>query len=413
MLAFITTIALLILLALLFFVPALLKPKELEAETFDQQNIQIAKDRLAELKDDLGKGVIDQSAYELAKEELEKNLAMDLSVSQTTVPGEIQSSKGLAMVLMVAVPLVALLIYSQLGRYDSIDGSLHKQQVAEEGAPNMSIEDAIRKLEQRLQKEPENPEGWYMLARTYAATQQYNKAVPAYAKTVELVPDNADLLLSYADALAMSEGGRMSGKARPVIEQAMQINPDHMQGLWMSGMLSNELNDYKQALVHWYKLEPQLNNDIESQTQLRSMIVMAEQNLTPDVVEAMKQALQQAVPAVAAAEIKLRVSLDPQLKNKVNAGDTLFVFAKAMQGPPMPLAAVKKTADVLPLDVVLNDAMAMMPAMKLSNFEQVKVVALVSRSGQPGAQPGDLYGEVMSVDIDSTQTVNLIINTVK
>ena len=417
MLAFITTIALLILLALLFFVPALLKPKSLAADTFDQQNIQIAKERLAELKDELTKGVIEQQGYDQAREELEKNLAMDLSVSQAAEQTEAQPAKGLAIALVVAVPLLAVLIYSQLGRYDSIDGSLQEQQQmvsSEDGAPKMSIEEAISKLEQRLQQEPNNPEGWFMLARTYAAMNQYARAIPAYEKTIELVPDNADLLLSYADALAMNEGGRMSGKARPVIEKAVQIAPDHLQGLWMAGMLSNELGEYKQALVHWYRLDPMLDSDVDSQAQLREMMASVEKNLSPDVIKEIRQS-SNFVKTETAAKVALtvNVTLDTTLKDKVSAGDTLFIFAKAMQGPPMPLAAVKHPVTVLPVTVELNDAMAMMPAMKLSNFESVKISAIVSKSGQAGLKEGDLYGELNSVAVTSKDTIKLVINQVK
>jgi len=114
-----------------------------------------------------------------------------------------------------------------------------------------------------------------------------------------------------------------------------------------------------------------------------------------------------------AAEIRVIVDLDPTLKHKASAGDTLFVFAKALQGPPMPLAAVKKTVADLPLKITLNDAMAMMPQMKLSNFENVKVSAVISKSGQPGTQAGDLFVEVFPVKVASGDEVILLINQVK
>ncbi len=422
MLAFVTTVIALILLALAFFVPALFRKNTLEADTFDQQNILIARQRLKELKQDLEAGTIEAQEYEQVRADLENTLAADLSVTSQTIAGTetepAQNSKGLAIILLVLVPFLAILTYAQLGEFDAITGKIAAQQAAESSGhdQSMSIEQAIEQLSARLEQEPDNAEGWYMLGRSYMAVQRYNEAVAAYKRSVELFPGNADLLLSYADALAMSEGRRLSGKAYTVINQALSIQPDNMQGLWMAGMAASETGDFKQALTHWYKLYPLLNNNIEGQTQLRSMISNVESNMTPAEVAAVKSAAPAPVAQPLADNgvgIKVNVSLDEALYEKVSVNDTLFIFAKAMQGPPMPLAAVRQQAGSLPVDVVLNDAMAMMPDMKLSKFETVKVAAIISKSGQAGMQPGDLFGEVSSVDVNTKQTINIVINQIK
>lgn len=420
MLAFVITVIALTLLALAFFVPALYRKTTLEADTFDQQNIQIARTRLKELKQDLEAGTIDAQEYEQVRMDLEKTLAADLSVTSQTIAGTetgpAQNAKGLAMILLVLVPFLAVLTYAQLGEFDAISGKIAAQQVADSTGhdQSMSIEQAITQLSERLEQEPDNAEGWYMLGRSYMAVQRYNEAVSAYKKSVELFPGNADLLLSYADALAMSEGRRLSGKAYAVINQALSIQPDNLQGLWMAGMAASEMGDFKQALTHWYKLDPLLNDNIEGQTQLRGMISNVEKNMTPAEVAAVKAAAPATQPlADNGIGIKVNVSLDESLYEKVSVNDTLFIFAKAMQGPPMPLAAVRQLAGSLPVNVVLNDAMAMMPEMKLSKFETVKVAAIISKSGQAGMQPGDLFGEVASVDVNTKQTVNVVINQIK
>ena len=415
MLSFFLITGLLVLLALAFVVPVLLKNNQLEAEHFDEQNIQIARDRLEELRQDLENGRIGQQEFDQVKQELEDNLALDLSVSQTdSVSVVTGSSKGLAYTLLVAVPVVAAAIYSQVGEFGAITGEVVKVDNHMNQPPNMSMEEAVAGLKARLEMEPDNAEGWFMLARTYAVTEQYKEAAQAYEKTLELVGDNANLLLRYADMIIMSQGGQMSNQARDIILKAVELEPDNLQGLWMAGMVASTQGDYNKALSFWYRLEPMLKNDIDSLTQLREQISQVEKNLGSDAVAELKSAIVGSEPVTTAkAEITVSVSLDQALRDKIAATDTLFVYAKAMQGPPMPLAAVKHPVSALPVTVTLNDAMAMMPAMKLSNFDQVKILAVISKSGQPGISSGDLYIEQEAVAVTGSQTVTLVINRVK
>jgi cytochrome c-type biogenesis protein CcmH len=439
MTAFVIAISVLVLLALALVVPIMLRRHELEADTRDQLNIRIAKDRLAELRQDLSLGAISQQEFDLTRQELEKTLALDLAVNdQPEAPvaetSVTHSSKAMAVFLGLAVPLLALLIYAQIGSFQAVEGE--PQQMAEAQphaagqpeAPQMTMEEAIVKLRQRLEAEPENAEGWFMLARTYAAINEYDKAIPAYEKVLALVgEDDAGLLLRYADALAMNEGGRLSGAALPYINKALVIDPQQPQGLWMQGMAQNEQGEYRQALESWYQVLPMLQ-DPRAEAELRNMINAVAQNVSPDVLAEIENKYQVAALADSApaamgtadsdsaavgAQIQVTVSLDASLKDKVSPGDTVFIFARAVSGPPMPLAAVKQPASALPLTVTLTDAMAMMPAMKLSMFEQVTVGAKISSAGTAGPAPGDLFGEQSPVDVGAGQSVNLVIDQVR
>ncbi|MDH5472660.1 MAG: c-type cytochrome biogenesis protein CcmI [Gammaproteobacteria bacterium] len=415
MVIFFVVTGLLVVLALLFVIPVLWKENKLEADSFDEQNILIARERLKELKQDFDNGVITQPVYDQAKQELEDNLALDLSIGEVKSESMVSASSGkaLALVLLLVIPGSAALIYSQLGEFNAVTGSVKTTDSNMPQPPNMSMEEAITGLRARLENEPDNAEGWFMLGRTYAAIQKYDEAVFAYQKTLDLVGDNAGVLLRYADVVIMSEGERISDKSSKAILKAIELEPDNLQALWMAGMVFNAQGDYKKALSYWYKLEPMLNNDIDSQIQLREQISNAEQNISADSIASIKKNLTVTTAATLKAEITVDVSLEDALKDKVAETDTLFIFAKAMQGPPMPLAAVKHSVSVLPVTVTLNDAMAMMPAMKLSNFDQVKISAVISKSGQPGMNPGDLYGEQMAVKVIADQKVSLVINKVK
>lgn len=420
MLAFTTAIIALILLALALLTPSLIRKNRLEADRFDQENTRIARERLAELKNDLAEGNINQQEYDQVKDELEQTLAMDLSQEGDEKSTVVENSdKSLAIVLLVLVPLLSILTYSQLGRFDSLDSSAVQTTGSghDEEEMSMSMEQAVVQLAERLQQQPDNGEGWFMLARSFMSMERYGEAASAFGKTVALMPGNADLLLAYADALAMTEGGKLSGKAYATIKQALEIDPQNLQGLWMRGMAANETGDYRLALSSWYQLMPLLNDNIEAQTQLRSMIASVEPQLGSDALSELRKQYsaepQTQAEVASAASITVSVSLDDSMRDKVSASDTLFILARAVNGPPMPLAAVRKQVSDLPIKVVLDDSMAMMPAMKLSLFEQVKVSAIVSRAGSAGLKSGDLFGEVSPVDVKADQRISVLINQIK
>ena len=425
MLEFVASVAVLVCLALFLIVPALLKKPEVDdeyVENFDEQNIRIARERAAELKQDLENQRISQEVYEKAQDELEKNLALDLSLSEkdTNIKISQQPAKILALLLILIIPLTAGLIYWQLGDYQSIEkgtGRVADKMIGEPGKPQMTMQEAVDKLRARLDAKPNNPEGWFMLARSYATMERYADAADAYKKTIALHGEDADLLLRYADTLIMRDGGIYNEKSLSLIKQALNLDPKHPQGLWMAGMAERASGHTKQALEYWYELDPLLNGNAKAQTELHKMIKDTEQLISPVELATIKKPSSplplKSKPISVAASIEVSISLDAALLNKVSPNDTVFIFAKALQGPPMPLAAVRKTVADLPLTITLNDAMAMMPNMKLSSFAQVKIAAVVSKSGQPGLSAGDLYGEKQPVSVKQTHSLSIIINTIK
>ena len=421
MLEFIITVSALVIISLLFFAPTLFRTNHLPAENYDQRNTQIARERLDELKQSLDSGELSQSEFDGLKQELEKNLAIDLSAELQIQQDVENSSKPVALILMVIVPVVAVLIYMQLGQPDAIDGQASMQaQTAgpSDAQPKISMQEAVVKLADRLKEKPDDPQGWFMLARTYMVMERYDEAVKAYEKTLRLVDEDADLLVRYADALAMSNNGVLAGKPRDAIEKALSINPQHQQGLWLAGVAAIEVKQFKQALTHFLVLQPMLASNAEALSQLHQMIARTEQNLS----EADIKSVQTSLPATAVvapvdqlgkAEIQVTVSLDDALKDKVSDQDVVFIYAKAMSGSPMPLAAVRKTVASLPITVTLNDAMAMMPAMKLSSFDKVKIGAKISKSGVAGLAAGDLFAEITNIDVKSAAQVSVAINKIR
>ncbi len=438
MISFIVSAVVLVLLAIIFIVPTLRKQNYAFSDEYDDLNVTIAKERLVEIKLQLESGEINQQAYQQMHAELESTLALDLSdagQSGNEQPVASKTNKLAALILALSIPLAAAGLYYQLGDFKAATGTRIAQTVipAGENHSKMTMEEALAKLEQRLAQDPNNPDGWFMLGKTYMAVKQFHKAAAAYEKVLELEsasqqPEDPELLLRYADAIAMTEGGSLTGKAKPIVDKVIKMMPNNPTVLWMAGTSESQQGNYAKALTFWYKLYPIISQDAEAQQQLSLLIKKAEDQLPADKVAELKKAvptqMQQsaALPTAqamapagddGAAQIMVSVELDPSLKDRVSPGDTLFIFAKAMQGPPMPLAAVKKTVADLPITVSLSDAMAMMPQMKLSSFEQVKISAVISKSGQPGTQPGDLFAEKSPVNVKAQEKIKLIINQIK
>lgn len=408
--------ALMLAAALLLLVPALLGRTQVRDLDRDQQNVAIARERLKELEGEFGRGALSEADYEQARRELEQALLNDVEEStevEGTAPAT-STARNTLIWIVLGVPLAAVLLYLQLGTPGALQpqaqGAATSQGHAGGDTTAATMAQLVAGLAAKLEEEPENPEGWFMLGRSYMSMGRYSEAANAFKQVLNLVGDEPAVMLRYADALAMAQGGKLAGEPFDMIKRALQINPDDTTGLWLAGLGYEEQGEYEQAVQHWRKLENLIQDDPASQKEVRNLIVRAEQKLgRPVTVETAPEK-----PAVALSSVALNVtvSLDAALKDKVSADDTVFIFARAVEGPPMPLAALRKKVHDLPLTVTLDDSMAMMPQLKLSNYSEVRVGARISKSGAPGAQSGDLQGEISPVKTDSKATIQVKIDEV-
>lgn len=272
----------------------------------------------------------------------------------------------------------------------------------------------IKALSARLEQNPSDGKGWAMLARSYAVMGRYNEAVPAYEKAVNLIPNDPVLLVDYADILGVVNGKNLQGKPAELIQQALLLDPVNVKGLNLMGTAAFQAGEYIHAVSYWEKLLQLLPPDSTTTKQVRISISNARTQAVKG--EAGKQALSLPSPGErqandGGAQISGVVTLSPALAGRVAPTDTVFVFAKAMSGPPMPLAVIRAQVKDLPQKFILNDSMAMMPSMKLSNFQEVAVGAKISKSGNATPQSGDLRGEVSAVKI-GTNNVQLVIDKI-
>ena len=423
----------LMLLAMAFIVFPLLRSRHRTGIGSDELNLSVFKQQLGELDSDLEAGILDQERYEAAKVDLEKELLTDVKDSADSASGPAgKGAKWMALSALL-VPLAALLFYQLLGSPEIINRLAeqpreatpppgHAQNPQIEGLPPM--DELVTRLAAKLEQEPNNPEGWVMLGRSYMAMSRFPQAMEAFERAMQLDSENVRLLLAYSEAIAGQNGNNFTGKAAPLIEKAVQLEPENANVLWMSGILAYQQNSFQTALERWQKLAGILttqsseletvNNAIDD---VRKQLGMApSQPQLPSIKQAAVASTEQAeMPAPAgdaSAGVEVKVSLSPELASQAAPDALVFIYAKAMSGPPMPLAAARKQVRDLPLTVRLDDSMAMMPQMKISGFDQVLVGARVSLSGSPTAQSGDLEGEVGEISPGQADAVSVVINKV-
>jgi len=394
----------------------------------EASNVDILRDQMAELDADLASGVMPRDRYDEARRELEQRVLED-SKATVVAAGPTQSAAWTAAVLAGSIPVVALVLYVTLGSIDAFTpGATRVAKDAGEGGEHEitreQIEGMAAKLAARLEREPDNAEGWSMLARTYYALNRFKDAVPAFEKASALLPNDAKLLADYADAVGAVDGG-LKEKSQALIARALAVDPTNWKALALAGTVAFERKDYKQAALYWEKTKATVPPDSPMASSIDSSIAEARQlgGLPPSAnapqtanapqsansaptANAAPSRLAAAAPGGGAksanAAVAGTVSLAPALAAKVAPTDTVFIFARAAEGPKMPLAILRKQVSDLPAAFTLDDSMAMAPNFALSKFPSVIVGARVSKSGNATPQAGDLEGFSSAVKVGAT-----------
>ena len=265
---------------------------------------------------------------------------------------------------------------------------------AEEQSARQQIETLVDKLAERLKDKPDDATGWLMLGRSYSVLGRVDEALPAYAKAVALRSNDATTLADYASALAMKNDGRATAESDALVARALAAEPTHLKALALAGSSAFEHADYAGALRHWEQMAQRLPPDSPDAPRLQASLAEARRRggITASASAPMSVA---AAPRAsgAAASVSGTVTLSPALAGKAGPTDTVFIFARAAQGPRMPLAVLRAQVKDLPLKYSLDDGMAMAPTARISGAAQVIVGARISKSDNAIPQPGDLSGE--------------------
>lgn len=401
-----------VLIALLIVLIPLLRVKDsTPTDDLDQRNINIARDRMAELKANLAAGGISQSQYDEQVAELELALSDDLDLAAPAVKAHGQG-RWLAYVLLVAVPALSVGLYWTFGDYGAITRVNDPNQIApaDQSDTQMPSKEAINqmvgKLAEKLKAEPNNLEGWLMLGRSYKVLERYNESADAFARANQMAGDKAEVMLPYAETLALAANGNWTGLPKELVMKVLAKEPNHPTALWFAAMFNAQQGDKKTAVTYLKKLEAVLPADSPDKQQIHEIIVNTE--IEPD---SPNQEATKPSAATSNGSVTIEVSLAKELQAETNPEDTVFIYAQALSGPKMPLAIVRKKVSELPVSVSLSDADAMMPNMKLSSFKEVRLLARISKSGSAMPQAGDLIGTVEGANPASNETQKIVINS--
>ncbi len=320
--------------------------------------------------------------------------------------GRSRGTFALILVIAFALPLSAAGLYLLVGTPVALNG------VTSAAPPPLTMEQALAELRAHLAQQPDDVQGWMLLAQSSSLQHDATGARDAYDHVLKLAPNNSDAMVGWAEADSMLRSDHMiEGRALDLLKRAVLLQPDSQRGLWLLGISQFQHGQYADAAAPWRVLQPQLEPGSPVAVAVARQIAAADSRAGGAPAEAASGG---ALPAATStdASLQVQVSLAPALRDRLKPGDTLFVYARAAAGPRMPLAVARLDADKLPVSVTLSDAMAMTPAMKLSSVRQVFVGARISHSGQPLAQAGALEGNAGVVAVDRRTPVSIRIDKV-
>lgn len=425
---------LMLLLAIGLLVYPLLRMREKTSIAYKESNLNINDEKIKELDVDLQEGRIDHDSYKLAREELDRELLIDIPLEnqQTAAQhytGSVKRHPALALMIAVFVPMMALLLYLELGMHSASEESF----IAEQSQPQSqekempSVEEMTRTLEAKIEKEGGTVQEWTMLGRAQKYLGKNELAAKAFAVALEKDSGNAQLMLESAEMIALTNKQTFIPEARDLVLKAYALEPGNPNALWFAGVAEYQHGNYRQAIEHLTTLLPLAAGEEDVMSSIVSIVTKSREQLivkgeeVPELsallgIEAKAAAVvqpdDQTVAVASGTRLQVAVDISADVREKFTVNDVIFVYAKAKQGPRMPLAAQRMTLAELPAEIILDDSMAMVEGMNLSAFEQLVVSARVTKSGSAIAQSGDYIGRI---DVDSNTVnvpLNIIIDTV-
>ena len=386
------SVLLLLVALLLLLVPVLRIRKDQTEEDRTALNIALYEEHIAELEAQHANGAL--SAEQLAEGRLEadRELLDDTDMGRPKQSANLGSA--LPLIAALLVPLVGLGLYFHWGSSDKVALTLSLKEQPK------TAEEMITRLEETVRLQPDSVDAWYFLARTYMGEQRPKEAANAYEKTIEMVGRQPDLLGQLAQALYFANGSQWSGQLQDLVDEALRQDPNEATSLGLVGIAAFESERFQDAIDAWTRLLKSIDPKDPSYAAIETGIERARSSLgnNPQSSAVAKQA-----PAMDAAsdtdyQLAIDVAISDELAGQVAATDTVYVFARAVDGPPMPLAAKRLTVADLPARIVLTDADSLLPQLKLSSVGQLKLQVSVSNTDNAM----DAQWSSLSVVIDAT-----------
>ncbi len=351
-----------------------------------QINARVYRDQLAELETDRANGIIDPAAGDQSKRELERRALQDITEDE---PSTTRAARWPAIVLVLVIPFAAILTYSALGKPSAILPATDEHAITVE-----KIQRMVSDLATRLEAHPEDLKGWVMLGRAYKVMNRLPESIKAFEHAGAALDEDPQNLIDFAEVLAREDKENFRKRGEPLITRALKINPDHIPSLVFAGSAAFERGDFRNASMYWKKVLARMPPESEEAQAVAEAISRADAALAQGKNRAKSPATSASAKSSAGTFTGVSgvVSLSPALAAKASPGDTVFVFARAAEGPRAPLAVMRVKVSELPLAFSLDDSQAMSPELRISKFAKIRVEARISKSGNALPQSGDLQG---------------------
>lgn len=359
-----------------------------------QEDLTVLSDSLHELDAELESGQITRDDYDKMRAVLLHDALKAGRADKKGRPSRRRTGWLAPLLVGMALPITAIGLYVMNGQPMLLNVQ-SSAGMGDTASGSAQIQQTIDTLKKKLKNDEDNGERWLLLARSYEAAGQSSEGLSAYVKAVELTPDDADLLVEYANALGRFNDRDLSGKPTELVTQALDLEPDNHNALALAGAAAMQKGDNDAAARYWARLERLIPQDSPDHQRVLALLARAEGRPVPaDSQPAMRE-----VSTASSGKVSGTVVIDEAVAGNVSPSDTLFVFARAPEGPPMPLAAVRKPAAEWPVKFTLDDSSAMIEGMNLSAFERVDIVARVSQDGNADPKAGDIEGHVTGIGL--------------
>ncbi|WP_133076040.1 c-type cytochrome biogenesis protein CcmI [Pseudomonas sp. ML2-2023-3] len=388
---------LLLLIALSFLlIPVLRGRRAQREEDRTALNVALYQERVAELQQQREEGVLTPEQFETGRAEAARELLAD---TEGVAPGRVSSlGKAIPLLAAVLVPVLGLGLYLHFGSSDKVELTREFSQ------PPQSLEEMVARLERAAAAQPDSAEGLYFLGRAYMAQNRPAEAAKVFERAANLAGRQPELLGQWAQAKYFADDKKWSDTLKALTDEALKADPKEVTSLGLLGIAAFEERRFQEAIGYWQRLMDELPDGDASRSALEGGIAKAREQLQASGAKV------EAAPVVKAmASIKVSVDLADAVKASALPGDSVFIFARAVSGPPAPLAVKRVTVADLPITVELGDVDAMMPQLKLSNFPEVQLMARISRAGQPTA--GEWVGRSQPLSSSTQELQQLTIDS--
>jgi cytochrome c-type biogenesis protein CcmH len=373
-------------------------------------NLAVLREQMAELDRENAAGRLTPEAYEKSHQEIERRVLEDTS-GEARLTEEGHRRPLLALALGGAVPAAVFALYLILGTPAVLIGAKPAPAGGAEGGHALGQQQIIamvERLAERLQENPNDGGGWLMLAKSYGVIGRFPESAAAYGRAITLLPPDAQVLADFADTVAMAQGRSLQGEPEKIVRRALEVDPRNIKALALSGTIAFERRDYNAAIGEWRKILALVPEDSAAATGIQGSIRDAETRLAAAGGASKPVSVSvDATPATVAGSI----ALDPSVAAKASPGDVLFVFARATEGPKIPVAMARLQVGKMPASFLLDDSMSMTPNFKLSQQKKVVIGARISKSGDALPRAGDLEG-YSTVVSPGARDVAIVINAV-